>query len=1035
MTQAKTLERLVCDGNARGCVELFAEMPEEERRSLAPHARRLLKESWQALEDDPNRFSAKANSTLQEVTDCAARALWATASPSEMKKLGWRARPGRNDEDCLRIMANRRPAWLQDWCAWLLEEWPFCWTLVRQFVKQGLCDPPETDGYVLGMLACMGTYSRDDRPIAKALESERDLLEGLFWRLFEVEGGGDLSLAACDKYCAPEHGWTQAILDLAARGVLDRNRLLDASLDALNRDFAQFRAGWFSRLHEALQPNLEERAARVGKYLDLLASPIPPTVSFAMKACKLLQAKGKLPANAFLGAVEPTLYAKSKSTAGTALKIIAALAKKEKAQASRAASLAAIGLEHESGDLQEQALLLIEGFGDPGDGTLRQDISSRLNLVSASLRPRLENWLGTPAAAKTEPYLPAPGDDGDIAARAACLDPKLSERAGLPALLAEFEKPTGTVPAVAFDGTEVPRLAGRAPLQAVESVEELIDLLLHAIEHLDDPDLQERALDGLARLSCARPANFGRLIKPLAKRLEQVESKIEQEWTAPYARGQHALLLALDAWLNGSDLPLRTDRKSELYYVFEREERLMKSGKIVTSPERYGFNIASATRTGLLLLRGFLVAEMVRSGLSAPLLSSATHCGGWIAPVVLIERAKAWLHLGRIPALADLVLAILRLAPDRRPEALAAAKQLPGEWGEAIRYALGGSENIGRTAPLWVAACRARAPFADDPLVGKAFPKLGPGGGITASYSYRVEKKIYEDFSYHTFEIEVTPPHETRRDHLRRAPGRDATLSALSYGEFAQSAVLLPTVDGNLTNGEDLSALACTLWPLNCEACFAAAALDSFGHEETIRPAMAPVPASFQLFLDPDLPLTSMARLSLCQGLNARDATEGQMASDALIACIEDGRVAGPELGETLCGLLASGIIRPKRWIPRLKAVASESLLHAQVLRAFLETALAGDWEAPPRDIAAFYELLLEICVESREAIASDALRRFLDGLSGSGKTRKLAKQLLELEAGNNRAIRRAAVNQALTFRIARVERWQGSKQKVTSTS
>jgi hypothetical protein len=1029
MTLANTLEKLVCEGDSQGCVDLFAEMPEEERRTLAPLAAKLAKASWEALEADPGRFTAKVNSTLQEVSDCAARAVWATASPSEMKKLGWRARPGRDKDDCRRIMEVRRPAWLADWCAWLLDEWPFCWTLVRQLVKQGLCEAPATDGYVLGMLSCMGSYSRDERSIAQALEAEPDLLEQLFWRLFEVEGGGDLSLAACDKYCAPEHSWAKAILDLSARGILDRNRLLDASLDALNRDFAQFRAGWFSRFHEALQPSLEEREVRLGKYLDLLASPIPPTVSFAMKACKLLQAKGKLPADAFLDAVEPALYAKSKSTAATALKMIATLAKKEKGQAACVAALAAVGLEHGTSDVQEQALSLIESFGDPADGQLRQDIMDRLDLVSASSRPRLEAWLGTPDIADGAPSPPerAPKSDDDFSSRLASLDPKLCDLAGFPALLAEYEKPTGQIPPTVFNGTDIPRLAARPPLPVVETVEDLIDLLLEAIEHLQDVDLQERGLDGLARLSPERPTNFERLVKPLAKRLKQVKKKAAGEWVAPWSSGEHALPLGIDAWLTGAHTPLRIDGRGEIYYEFEREERDLKFGKVVTVTKSFGFNFASLNRTGLFLLRGWMVAEMARDGLAAPLLSAATHSGGWIAPLALIERAKTWLDLGRQPALPDLVLAILRLAPDGRTEALGAAKDLPGEWGAAIRYALGGAEKSGKTPPLWVAAGRSRTPFADDPAVHKAFPKLGPGGGRCASYGYRVKKTVCDDFSYRTFEIEVTPPLKERRGHLRAAKDKDATLSALSFQEFARSSALLPTVEGNLFGGEDPSALSCSLWPLNCEAAFAAAALDSFGNEETNRPAMSPVPATFQLFLDPDLPLTPMALLSLCHGLNARDATEGQMASDALIACIEDGRLAGPELGETLCGLLASGIIRPKRWTQRLKDCAAESPSHTQVLRTFLEKALAGDWEAPPRDIAAFYEVLLELCIESREAITMEALRTSLEAIAGGGKTKKLAGQLLALEAGDNATIRRGAAHKAFEARIARVERWQGS--------
>ncbi|MDP6549589.1 MAG: hypothetical protein QF659_05915, partial [Dehalococcoidia bacterium] len=50
------------------------------------------------------------------------------------------------------------------------------------------------------------------------------------------------------------------------------------NLDALARDFAQHKAGWYSGFHETLAPTIDERAALQGRYLALLGSRIPPTV-------------------------------------------------------------------------------------------------------------------------------------------------------------------------------------------------------------------------------------------------------------------------------------------------------------------------------------------------------------------------------------------------------------------------------------------------------------------------------------------------------------------------------------------------------------------------------------------------------------------------------------------------------------------------------------------------------------------------------------------------------------------------------------
>ena len=63
---------------------------------------------------------------------------------------------------------------------------------------------------------------------------------------------------------------------------------------------------------------------------------------------------------------------------------------------------------------------------------------------------------------------------------------------------------------------------------------------------------------------------------------------------------------------------------------------------------------------------------------------------------------------------------LFRLGPDPGPraEALRAAAHVEGHYAAALRYALGGDgETVGPDARIWVAAARARAPRADDPLV------------------------------------------------------------------------------------------------------------------------------------------------------------------------------------------------------------------------------------------------------------------------------------------------------------------------------
>ena len=128
---------------------------------------------------------------------------------------------------------------------------------------------------------------------AALVADDPGLLDVEVWRLFEVEGGGEDSLANHEKFFGDR--WGAMFRDLAARDPTMRERLLDASLAALARDFSTYRAGWFSRFHESLAPTDDERARRADAYLGLLRSRVGPTVSLAVAALARIPQSDRLP--------------------------------------------------------------------------------------------------------------------------------------------------------------------------------------------------------------------------------------------------------------------------------------------------------------------------------------------------------------------------------------------------------------------------------------------------------------------------------------------------------------------------------------------------------------------------------------------------------------------------------------------------------------------------------------------------------------------------------------------------------------------
>ena len=211
-----------------------------------------------------------------------------------------------DDDTVFEILAARRPRWVGSFVEWLLERgWGGrAYGLIRRLVHVELCAKPTSESYHLALITASG---REGMGLRDFLEADPDLLDDEVWRLFEVDGDSQHSLAVVDRWRSFEGSWTATLVELAADGRLSRERLLDASLDALERDFIQFRARWFSRFQDALMPTPEEKATRADRYLDLLACSAASTVSFAFKNVRAVDACQPYAAEALADGLRPVL--------------------------------------------------------------------------------------------------------------------------------------------------------------------------------------------------------------------------------------------------------------------------------------------------------------------------------------------------------------------------------------------------------------------------------------------------------------------------------------------------------------------------------------------------------------------------------------------------------------------------------------------------------------------------------------------------------------------------------------------------------
>jgi hypothetical protein len=1026
MTRAE-LEALIDSGDAEACITAFEGMPEAERTKLAAAAAARLRELGKATRQRIGRISIAedfehavrpfvAPDPVQTARLRAARsAVLATGSLRQCKSVGSGNLP--SNERLFRILSDRRPEWLDEFVEYICDEEDDAtprWPLIRQFVRQGLCGPPRSARYIDRMLRALNFEAERAKPGWKVVPSEREqkksvpvrislkdvlladpgLLDHEIWRIFDTEPGpGAVQLFTADpKRSERDLSWDGALTDLAKEGRISRERLLGATLDGLSRDMNETRAKWFARLHDRLEPTMEERAARAGLYVDLLGSRNASTIGFALGVIKDLVKAATVAPVTFIDRVAGAMTSRTKGIVKAALTVLqlAVRSTSDPGVKARVLAVATEGLVHDAADIQNAILDFLERNGDRNDRSLCELLRARRDGIAASLRSRLDAWLNLGAEPEHE-SVDDQHDPANLVLRATALDPRLAALADVAESLEVVRGQRSDCPVLKFDGTEIPRLDPARRLEPIDDLDRLIELCLRLIEDPRPPDDIDRCVDAISRLCDQRPADFEKRTAPLSARIrQQLGGRLE---VPAYLLSNFAVIVR--SWLTQAvPEPLPFDRYR-------------------------GIPIFLSAATCAL-------ARRIARRQAAPWLAALTHAGGWIDPRTLVERLHQHARLQLAADPGELVMAILRIAPDQRADALANARDLPGESGAAIRYALGSDdESVGPKAAFWVAAARARAPWSDDAAVEARHSGLGPDAGRAAAYHVDGNEMVALVANVVTLRIGRQPAVPTPEPALRDLP--TVWLHAQEY----LSSDHWPT--------------PASLWPGALESCCACGArqlvmsIEESSDWQGLRGFLLPL-------LDPDVPLRPMARLLLAVALNAKLPETAGLATDVLVAAIDDGRLDGETLGSSLRTVWQMRVeswiyrapndplfgqqhtvafVKPTRWAKALGDVARSSPVHARVIARAIELFLA-DEASNSRSAASllpFLEILRETSVETGRAISAET-RAFLGRLGTAGKTGRVVKELLALRDLPDSPAMRAARMQVLARRIERAERW-----------
>ncbi|MEM7474554.1 MAG: DUF6493 family protein [Planctomycetota bacterium] len=868
------------------------------------------------------------------------------------------------------ILADREPEWIDKWaqtCCDQLRSNNF--PEVIQLVVEGICNKPSGDGFIRLMIDRVNYRfvggRLKDFPLKKTLEEQFDVLEEDIWRVFEVPGV--MHNESMKGYLDPD--WVAAIVHLSKLKKMERQKVFDRCFSATRMGFNRSQVEIFFKLHDALKPSTTERVALFDSYVGLLDSELPNVAKWGFEQLQRVD-KAKTQDEAILAeALRPILGCKTKSMIKAAQTWLAAMIKRKPECLEPAILATCEGLIHEKPEIQTETWKFIQKH-IVASPLLLDEIHRLLPATAPSVAKTIKAWLrensggnarsDSPEGQHAETNKETASKLSGLLKEAKRFPRKLGKLIALPELVKAIEGKSHELPACNFNGADLQRLWDKEALASIASLEQWVELAAQVLENGNRVEEAELVLDFITRTTIDREdKETQQLIDPVIKRAAKIVERLGRSFFPFGTFGIHNdIVPCILAWAGNEK------------HCKEIEQFRKTHG---SRPSSWGLLLTNRLHK--------LFCELL-DGKSMSMLALPTHRGCWLDPVVLVKRLKKLKNETVLPE--EQVLAILRLAPENRKRALTAAASLKGEYAAALRYACGGKEKIGKSAHLWVAAARTRAPFDDDLAVEKKFPGLGVDAGRAAIYYFRdlrdpeAIRKKNETIELEAY-AEDSPKPQFDHQHWQQKP------------KLSDEELLMPTVlaheDGPKTDSgvylrppdSEMVAFLESCWPLNRESYF----LKTGFCDMELEP-----------LFDSSAPLMECSSNALVVSLCADWAAQRTMAVDLSIEAILDGRWDANRIGR----LIGLNLRYATRLVKTLPEIAASSELHSFQV----QQALFAMFRSHPNDRPAAlgglldqtYELLelTQVPLRDVEAIA------YLQTFKGSSKSAKAAKRILGFE-------------------------------------
>lgn len=987
----------------------------------------------------------------------------------DLRIAGENGLPAHND--CLLVLRDRNPKWLKKWCTYALRNWPWqvwqtVYALDDQFLQDVKYDAKYYTAMVLGMPAMADMQAivekspslRDEfyaflssteaiRAMASPAVVTREMWMSQFRRAF-TRAASDPSSLRDGSFQMPSSAvgtpyiqriserWIECICKLAESEIIDRRRVIDISFQNL-LTYAESQQKRKSYLPEenlgtflcSLNSGLcTDKKPFLSKYAMLTGATNKAISEYASKI--LIAVPGEdLPIEDVLSGIRMVFRNRDKQPAVLAIHLLSKISKLSAAPRESLGLTVIEAFNHRSKAIHKDALSLLQSADLCNINAVRMKLQQALDQLQGENR-LFASELISKSGPRTEQLTHKQNLSQAAVVSNKAKPFKLPDEfnkewmalVGLPVLLTNTEQASpaelleAVLAPVDLTSMNSPRLSEADLISPIESIDDLIYLASAALAGPLTSEKTELLLDGIARLGTERPPQF-------EEKVTGLRAKIDGLIAPGYALGGMPVAIVIKMWLEGTNF--------DTNWIYFRPR------------------IFEARCTG--------IAARLWAGTALPLLAAPTNRAGWIDPAVLVRRVKtyqanerllscsgenwpwaehrdfvAWLSASSANKFAvdapEFIQALLRLAPDGRSAALNEAQSISGDFGKALRFALGEGEiDAIERSELAIAAFRSRFPGEVCAGVSATIVENMPDGIYPAKYTF-VESAVEESYANHFRIISTMLPDfltvqgltpvfpMADREELNRAtcdPLDEVNTELLNY-------LLYPTValHSNVRHYcvlEDFS----TIWLQNKEPLLARLAKEVLLN---INSTASGWQNDFTIFFDPDFPLHENGSWWLALALAAKQDQLRRLAIDVLIAAVDENRVDATKLAISM-SLLSK--VTQVRWIDAIRELARVSALHSIFTWKLLNSFLINKRERTP---LAFLEVILELRETYGFGLDSDAVE-ILQLFQGSGKAAKIARQLVSTGSNwENVAALHEAIEQSLKSRKERLVRWQRTK-------